>query len=240
MLCKLYWPGVSRGVLWYPIIVFMLTFVSAAIAHGFGSWPMVMYSVPISVMFVCSPIIFTRRDYQSVSAQLPVTASEKLGFLLMVCWILMPALIFLSATVGEWVASAIFGQDIKSAIEAVAKGISNWRTVSGFIQIYCILTIALYYNVTRRKNRAGATLVSAFVAYISFMVIAGIVMFSIGLYMGFQAAANAPEPDFDALFTSTLIDNMIRYWDVAAISLFAIVALVYLKKLYTHLRNHGF
>ncbi len=237
MLFRLYMPALKRGFILYPIAVILLAFACGLIMKVTGSWPMMLFSIPFTVMFVCSPCVITRRDYRAVSAQLPVTAGEKLGFLMLNFMVIYPLLLWVSAEVSYYLVQWTLGIDVMAIMRE--QEVANPCTIAtGMLMVFGIIAITMYYTFTARGNRTGACILSAFVTYLVFMFMLGIVMVCIGFYEGFKAAQASPMPE--EMIDEETIMMLTRHVQVICAAVFTVAAAIYLRKLYKRLRNSGF
>ena len=227
-LFRLYAPAFKLPIIIYIASAFLLTILTGGLVKITGQLHELIFALPISILFICSPVILTRHDYRSVSSQLPVNATEKLCLLLIMFWIAIPLLLTACITAGIFLSECIFGVDISSLMSTSS---FEHNSITGLCVGLNLIIIELYYQTRARSNRAGVTLLSAFVGYVSYLLIVGVTMTCIGFYIGMTEASNLQNIDFE------------KYVNVAAIIfdiLLVAVTAIYLAKLFKHLRNHGF
>lgn len=247
MLWRLYWPGLKLGYIICAILPFVAVFLSAMLAHFTGSSMDLLSQWPISLLIYLSPIMLARRDYRDVSSQLPVTAAEKLGFLLLTFWVAVPAVIHLSANLGELLSVAVFGSHIKNLLNGAEQraltmlqdyGFDSAFTnkVFGFTSIMAMIAIELYYLVKVKHNRILAVIATMLTINFASGILAGILGACIGFYHGYHGKAAGLD---DAQITAAIIHATL--WIMSTIYVLVMTAaIIYLIKLYKRLRNCGF
>lgn len=234
-LAGLYRPLLQPAIIGYFFITLALCIVTGIGCRygGADKWSVIMLAIPINIMWACSPVSLTRRDYRFVSKQLPVTATEKLWFLLITYLIVFPVIITTSLTVG----GALLKLCNVVSLESVLPGYSRRLIALGLIQLIILTVISLYYTVTS-TNRSFAGIISCILAYLSLLVASAVVMFCLGVYQGYMDAVNNVETCSSDM--PQLIERAMVYSQYAISGIFIIVGLIYIRKLYKYLRNSGF
>lgn len=227
-LFRLYAPAFRQPIIIYIASSLLLTILTGGLVKITGQLHEFIIALPASILFICSPVILTRHDYRPVSSQLPVNATEKLVLLLIMFWIAIPLILTASITSGIFLSECIFEVDIVSLMPPSKL---QHDTITGLCLGLCLITIELHYQTKARSNRTGVTLLSAFIGYVSFILIAGVTMGGIGFYIGFTEAADAQHVNLEKLLSiaESILDTL----------LVAMTA-IYLVKLFKLLRNHGF
>lgn len=245
-LMRLYYPGIKPGLIITAVTPALIMLLGTAIGKLTGSIPETLVRWPIFMLLYLSPVMLTRRDYRAISGQLPVTATEKLGFLLIMFVIIVPAIILLSVVVGILLSILIFGMEVSEMwsildINQMSRmsefGISTGATIfSSCLTFVAFEAVVLYYVVTSGKNRVLAAIVAMFAFSIVLGLMGGIAGATIGFIEGFKGASESLD---DALVQAHIRELTI--WVLYAVSIFAeVVGLVYMIKLYRRLRNCGF
>lgn len=235
MLFRLYWPVLRKGVITYPLAIVLLYAAVALLQVATGGWHEVLVEVALTVMIVWAPVMITRYDYRSVCAQLPVTAGDKLAFLMIVFWLIFPALVMVPQLLCGWVMDTVFSIDTTAGLLSGDEPIGNYVLI-GVLTLYSLITIGMYYAVTAKSNRAWACMLSVFVYYIGYMVLSGIVMFSIGFYDGFMSAVG----NENTTYSLSDIESWSLMFTTAVSIIYILVAGIYLVNLHKRLRNSGF
>lgn len=247
MLCRLYWPGLKLGFFISILLPMVCVFLSAAITRLTGHATDWIFRWPISILLYISPIMLTKRDYRDVAAQLPVTAAEKLGFLLLTFWIIVPAAICLSSLIGEWISIAIFGDKVIEMLDLYEEqammvldnpGFNSiaMNTILSVTSVWAMVAVVLYYVVTTKKNRALSAVGSMIVVSLASALFVGIIGGIIGVIAGFKGAADGIS---DAAIQES-IRQMTIYILIFTWILIMAIGTIFVVKLYKRLRNCGF
>lgn len=98
LLAGFYWPALRRQTIIYPTVTVLLVIAGGLLSNyvdpGFLS---AFLSMVFAVMFYWSVLPFAAVDHRAISSQLPVTAWQKLGFLLLFTYIWIPLLLYVSS-----------------------------------------------------------------------------------------------------------------------------------------------
>lgn len=95
MVAAYYYPLIKKQMIWYPIVVTVL--YTLAYLCQMVSWlaPVgAAFIGPFSFMFYWAPIIIARRDSRMITSMLPATAAEKIVFLALYFFVVIPILIY--------------------------------------------------------------------------------------------------------------------------------------------------
>ncbi len=234
-LARFYWPLLKPCIIGYPLVILALCIISGLGARYIGAelWPASLFVVPIDIMWVFAPVTLTRRDYRFVSQQLPVTAAEKLSFLLITFLIVFPAIISVALSAGELIVEWCVGVSLENILPTVTTRLM----IIGLLQVLVLTVISLYYTVTS-SNRAFAGMISSVVAYILLLVASGIVMFGIGFYEGYMGVCK--EVALSSPQGQQMIERATDLSQYIVLGLFVLIGIRYISKLYKFLRNSGF
>lgn len=244
MLWRLYWPTLRIGVIICIVFPILMYSLAGVIANLTGVYVDINYYCPILELL---PLLLAFRDYRHISSQLPVTAGEKMIFLIVVFFVIFPGLLSLSELVGQWLLNDAFGQTVHNLFNEYNQKIMStlkdnqlqWMRNNIFVGYgfaFALISVELYYIVTAKKNRIVAGLLSLLFAYLGICLIFAFVSAVVGIIIGYNSA------------DETIPEEVIRIemlhslkWVIAfAFGSIATIAIVYLIKLYKKLRNCGF
>lgn len=245
MLFKFYWPGcLRRGTLIMALSTLAFVLLGGLVLKAFGFFPSILM-FPLTMVLYLSPIMLTRRDYRFVSAQLPVTVGEKIGFLLIYFGFVIPLVMAVSVVIGGLLSIWILNVDIVAVLDSVGSE-SLQAMPLAFLPVYffAILIIILYYMITR-QNRPLAAMVSFFMVFIALTVLS----FIGGMVIGVVAMVSLANPamacsanaiaDSESALAPIIAQGMPIVMTVI-ICILTASGIIYLSKLAKYLRNSGF
>jgi len=233
MLFRLYYPMIRWQIVGYVILSIAVTGIMA-----FGQWmghvmfPATVGSLMLSIAYYIAPIGFTRRDYRQVCDILPVTAGEKMAFLLL--YFGLGTILLLSGPF--YLLHFIFPDYVPCYLSAynanVGIEIPVWGYLSGFVSALSVVAVTLWTLVVSKTSR-GAMIFAAVVAVNVVMSVIGGIAGIVFAITHFDELKNNPE---DILFVGGLVNYII------AIGIFISVTIisVFLTMLYRKLKCRGF
>ena len=239
MLTRFYMPMLKPQLISYPIIVMFLLMVQSILGYLTGYYACMAFSWIVAMMQYFGPMALTRHDARFTSSMLPVTASQKLGFLLIYSWLVLPLLIMIPAmlTFGIFHVSGI---DALTALPQAyhAKFLANMATQGSLLSSIIIglgfQVVTFYPLIFKKGNRGMMMFLFFFVALFAVMFLAGLTGGIYGVYVGYtDAVAGIETTDID---TSPLIRILNTCFGILS----AIVSAVLLIRMYKKLRNRGF
>ncbi len=95
MVAAYYYPILKNQMIWYPIVVVAL--YGLAVLCQMVDWlaPVgAVLTAPFAFMLYLSPIILARHDNRLIMSMLPATAAEKITFLAVYFFVIVPLLVF--------------------------------------------------------------------------------------------------------------------------------------------------
>lgn len=237
MLFNFYWPALRGKLLVLSLLTLMVTLAIGMYMASTGhEAPWGAYFC-VSLFAMLSPLTLLGKDYRSTTAQLPVTAGEKLGTLLLYFWVLFPLSIYAANLLSEFIIKQWLGVSITESFlsEYLDAGVEMYTIyICGWIESLLLCTICIYFVTTSRDLRAGRTIIAVLISYVALMMIMSISLFIFGFMAGFNATVYC-----DELGVNQMSDAMVKgLIIVAVLSVFA--AAFFLRKLYKYLNNSGF
>lgn len=182
MIARYVYPAIKWQIIGYPVATFVLTVIYvAAMATGLRSVNVAAASgLLIGMMFYLAPLAMANRDFRSTMAMLPVTAGEKMAFLLLYLWgymlLVTNGINFCVTNLVSLVLPSVECQGaylmyqykiLLTPLTIVAGVVMSW----GF-EVFC-----LYGVVSARSNRMGRGILYAalgFGIYIVTSIVAGV------------------------------------------------------------------
>ncbi len=158
MLFQYYWPGLRKQVILMPLAAVLITAgVSWYLSLGFGTDNVMLPLSAVSIMYYLAPIGLAHKNYRSTSATLPVTAGQKLTFLLLYFWIF----VMLITTGVMWLTAFImipFSPEIWTEIQRATAGFTTTYGMSPFAPwvwplAFFFQTIVLYAVLKAKRGR---------------------------------------------------------------------------------------
>lgn len=245
-LARFYYPTLRLQLALYPIVGLLLVAADLLCTLFIGSSITMTVLIIASFLEVLAPVAFTRHDCRFISSMLPVTAHEKLGFLLIYCWIVASVVLM-----GPMIlAYSLLGMVDNAAVQTMVAAFLSLDTLYEGMNVspsltFCfvaglsIQTIVLYPVVTKKRNRTllmVMLLVGTFLVEGFFGLFAGGIY---GFYMGYtEASGGTVETDPEA-WTRSLAELTLNVEMFTALVLL-IVAVILLIKMSKKLRNCGF
>jgi hypothetical protein len=156
LLARYYSPALRLQMILYPIIALIigiLTYISMKSETGiiFGG----LIGTILSFMIYLSPLALTRRTSPVVEAMLPVTWKEKAVLLLGYFLIIIPILIYIPSTIGEWITSQLIAPN---ELQQTLKALSDSSTIGmyglNYAPVVLTTSIALLVVISLTRNRA--------------------------------------------------------------------------------------
>lgn len=236
MIARFYYPILRKQIICFPILTVICTFILAlSIRKEESMVILLLCSLPIAGMYYFSPIGLARKDCRMLSDQLPVTASEKLVFLLLYFCICINLL-----TSGVMLLSMLFIYPlfpdlldwlIKICAEFKAEmGFSVYNPgmlPTGWFMQFC----TLYGVICSKKNRMIHGILIFVGSFLAFLLLSGFGGFFIGVFYG--VTHNAMDPEAMKVNAALLLLQM-----TSAIGMLASMWLIW--KIYKKLKYSGF
>lgn len=236
-LVRLCWPSLRGILLVLSLAVLVLTVAMGAYVHFTQKNPSMLAYYVLSMLTVLSPLAITRRDFRSVTAQLPVTASEKTTALLLLFWVVFPLSTFVFQYVGEWIIESWFGVDLVRIYMNDFYDDLALAMIFGTVQTLCIIVIELYALVTARKNRIIAAIGAAVGTVVGFMLMSVVMFFCIGIWIGLRARAAGATDLTDEMYNLP----QVLAWVITILLAVSVAAtIIFTFKLNKRLNNSGF
>lgn len=253
MLFQLYYPQLKKQIIFFPILSALAIFLTAWLVEVNDvtsvwdermsvAWPMLM----ISIMYYLAPIGFARRDVRQLCAMLPVTAAEKLVFILIYLFIgvnlLTSGVSYLAAFVIMPICPQMWDMVLESfQLFNTTFGFSVW-SVSGFSMAWLFQIIVMYVVLIAKRNRVLKGIIAYFGATIAVGILSGLAGMIGAMYMimkhGQDYAQNLiPEADPDQITAEmTQMVQTIMY-PVGAVAVVVLIWLIW--KMYKKLKYSG-
>lgn len=239
MLLRLYIPSLLGKLIVLSLLTLLLTVALGAYALAYHQRPPLIGFYLLSMLIMLAPLTIATKDFRDVSAQLPVTATEKTATLCIIYWLMFPAVMGTAGWLGEIFCRLVLGVDLDVYVLENYENHYYQMLIAGCIQMIAVVTITLYYIVTAAGNRILTGLVACVAGFIATLLISGVILFIIGFIVGMQVAAGTAEPEL-----VQIINNKIMGLLPLAIGLqvvLALIAIIYFTyKLHKSLNTRGF
>ncbi len=240
LLARYMYPTLKKQMWLYPaaiIAYYIIISTIACVSHIYVA-PDVVTGIFFSTLFYFAPVALSIRDNRLTTAQLPVTAGEKLTFLYLYFMIVVPLLMMAGALIGNGLCMMWGDAELNNMLnELIARSCENF-TGNEYIRAInititpLVLTFTIYPMVKGGNNRVLHTVVSFFLALFSIAIVSGLTGFLVGFYDGFTDRLYNPDNEEIASVTN------ICY---SVVFIFAIIAAIIIsRKTCKKLNNRGF
>lgn len=241
MIARFYFPVLRKQLICMPLVVFVCVVVmSYNVVFDHGSMWIVLSTLPVTLMYVLSPIALARRDCRSLGNQLPVLPSEKLAFL-----VLYFSVVILFVTSAGTVLSTLLLLPISDKafmwLLSVYNdfeemfGVSIWNPIywpAGCFFQYCVL----YGVITAKKNRMAAGFLWLLGAFVCYQLVCAIAGFVIGLSL----ISSYEGTDVASIGTSDISPEFMHWILRLLVSFMTVGTFVLIYLIYRRLKTHGF
>ncbi len=179
MLFSLYFPMIKWQVVGYVILsVAVAGLMALGQRIGHVMFPVTVSSFILGIAYYLAPISFTRRDYRQISDILPVTASEKMVFLLLYFGIGT----YLMLNGPFYLLHFLFPDYVPSYISAVNLNLGCdfvlISYISGFVSAFGMVSVSLWALAISKTSRAATIFGAVVAAMVASSFIGGIVGFT--------------------------------------------------------------
>lgn len=239
---QLYYPALKKQIICFPLVSLALMWIGV-LYYRMGcdlEMSLLMPVAAASAMYYVAPIGIARRDFKPISALLPVTASEKMTFLLLYFGLFIAVEINLSIIISALI-----------VLPPIPNGLSTlWDIMTGFGKHYppvflviswgpalAILLCVLYTVVTVKRNRVFKGLLAFVVALILLMLVGGIIGFIVGMLEGY---GYLPDLGLWNNYAKTLTPRFTYILMVVEFVFSLPIVATYLVLLYKKLQRSGF
>lgn len=240
MLARFYYPVLRKQIIAIPSMVFLcVLLLSYSQIFESDKW-VIVSTMPVSFMFILSPLGLARRDCRSLSNQLPVTPLEKMAFLVLYFNVFMTILTSGGMSLSALILLPISDQPMTWLLGLFSRfeetfGMSPFNPsmlVGGCFFQYCVL----YGVISAKKNRIARGIIWMLVTFVIYQFMSGI----IGLIIGIVVAASESPEALANLDAMGLPEGFMPYVFRSILAVMTLGTLVMASLTYRKLKYHGF
>lgn len=235
MIFSLYYPMIKWQMIWYPMLSLAVAGLMALGKYtGHLSVPTTFGSLLISVAYYFAPISLTRRDYRQVSNILPVTAAEKLAFLIVYFYIFTYVMLNVPCVVlqhlfPDYVPCYMMANPTLPDIKV---GVIGY--VCGFMSAFSTMSVCLWALTSIKTSRAAA-IIGAWFGFNFLLGLVGGIVGAVYAINHIEMIKNLESPEGAQVMTDML--KMVFY---TAIPLSLVLVSIFTTLLYNKLKTRGF
>lgn len=235
MIFSLYYPMIKWQIIWYPVLSLAVAGLMAlGKCTGFLTVPITFGSLLLSVAYFLAPIALTRRDYRQVSNILPVTAAEKLAFLIIYFYVFTYIMVNVPCGVmqkafPDYVPCYVMANPAMPEISIGAVGYA-----SGFLSSFTTMSVCLWAMVSLKTSRAAGVVG----AWLGFNFLLGLVGGAVGAVYALSHIEMFK--DIDSVQGALGLTRMLKHLFIIVIPLSLILVGIFTTLLYKKLKTRGF
>lgn len=211
MVARYYFPALKPQIILYPILASAIQILSFVLMNYEVGMPFAgLMAMILGAMSYFGPLMLSRRSDRVLETMLPASASEKATFIILYCYVAIPAFTIILPFAICQILTYIFGTPDYYHMVIDASGIKDINQHSAIQNLQALVPIATcMYCVVALKKKRYMTVVWCIVSVIALVVIATIGALIAAINSGFIDGVNdgiyGNPPDSEA-FKQSFID----------------------------------